>query len=93
MTSLLLPLIVQGIFGIIKFKLMAPKGDNMGAKSSVDKLMIGNSKTLTFNVLIPLMMAISGKFGFELSAEAWVGIATIGNFVLRFFTEKGMGDK
>ncbi len=59
----------------------------------MEKVLIGNSKTLSFNVLIPVAMMACSAFGLQVPEEIWIAVATIGNFVLRFFTSKGLTDK
>lgn len=51
------------------------------------------SKTINFNVLVPAVMAILEAVGVEIPKDVAVGILAIGNFVLRFFTDRAIKDK
>jgi len=44
------------------------------------------SKTVDFNVLMPLVIWVADYYGFEIPPEAMVGI-TLGNIALRFLTK------
>ena len=51
------------------------------------------SKTVNFNVWIPIIATIVATIGIEVPAEVWAGVLAIGNFLLRFFTDKALADK
>jgi len=56
-------------------------------------LLLLNSKTVSFNVLIPVAMMVCQVFGLVVPEEGWTASALICNFVLRFFTDKPLADK
>lgn len=51
------------------------------------------SKTLNFNVLIPALAGVAVAFGITIPPEVIAGVLAIGNFILRFFTEKPLAEK
>jgi hypothetical protein len=48
---------------------------------------IPKSKTIDFNVLMPLVLWGADYYGFEIPPEAMVGIMALGNIALRFLTK------
>jgi len=56
-------------------------------------LSIFKSKTINFNVLAGAVVTILTTCGVVIPVEAVTAIITLGNFFLRFFTEKPLKDK
>lgn len=80
---------VAFIFGLIQFvlKQQKKKENRMQAKQLL------KSKTLNFNVFVPVAMAICGALGWDVPENVWLSIAVVGNFVLRFFTKEPIAEK
>ena len=51
------------------------------------------SKTLNFNVWIPIIATIVATIGIEVPAEVWAGVLAIGNFLLRLLTKEAIAEK
>ena len=51
------------------------------------------SKTLDFNAIVFAVFALAKSFGFDTPDEVIVAVVTIGNFILRFFTDKPLAEK
>jgi len=51
------------------------------------------SKTINFNVWIPILGTIVAAMGIEVPAEVWAGLLAIGNFILRFITKVPIDEK
>ncbi len=51
------------------------------------------SKTINFNVWIPIIATIVATIGIEVPAEVWAGVLAIGNFLLRLLTKAPIADK
>lgn len=51
------------------------------------------SKTLDFNVLCAATFSMLKAFGIEVPAEVVTAFITVGNFILRFFTDKSLKEK
>jgi hypothetical protein len=51
------------------------------------------SKTLDFNVIVPAIYGFVRALGYDVPEEVMVGVLAIGNFVLRFFTNKPVSEK
>jgi hypothetical protein len=54
---------------------------------------IFKSKTLNFNIICGAVFTLLTGFGVEVPAEVVAAITTIGNFILRFFTDKPISEK
>ncbi len=57
------------------------------------KKKLWKSKTLDFNVIVPAVAVFLESMGVNIPAEVVAGVLAIGNFVLRFFTEKPLAEK
>jgi hypothetical protein len=51
------------------------------------------SKTLNFNVFMPIIIMVSMHFGIPLTPEIVMAIMTLGNIILRFVTKKPLNEK
>lgn len=51
------------------------------------------SKTVNFNVLMPLVLEVIKLFDITVSPELTAGILALGNIVLRFLTNKAINEK
>ena len=51
------------------------------------------SKTLNFNVWVPILGTIFAAAGVQVPAEVWAGVLAIGNFLLRFLTKVPVTEK
>ena len=51
------------------------------------------SKTIDFNAICLAAFALLTGFGIEVPAEVVAAVVTIGNFILRFFTDKPLSEK
>ena len=51
------------------------------------------SKTIDFNAICLATFALLKGFGIDVPAEVVAGVVTIGNFILRFFTDKPLSEK
>ena len=51
------------------------------------------SKTINFNVWVPILASIFIGLGIEVPAEVWAGVLAIGNFILRLITKAAIADK
>lgn len=51
------------------------------------------SKTIDFNVLVPAIAGLLNALGFSVPPEVIAGVLAIGNFILRFFTNKPLSEK
>jgi len=80
---------VAFIFGLIQFvlKQQKKKEKRMQAKQ------LFKSKTLNFNVFVGAAYALCQALGWEVSEEVLLSVATVGNFILRFFTDKPISEK
>ena len=56
-------------------------------------LQLLKSKTLNFNVIVPALAGLAKAFGYSVPPEVVAGILAIGNFILRFLTEKPLSEK
>jgi len=51
------------------------------------------SKTINFNILIPVAMMICGALEIDVPENVWAAVAVVGNFLLRFVTKEAIADK
>jgi hypothetical protein len=51
------------------------------------------SKTVDFNAACAAVFGLLLAFGVEVPAEVVAAVTTIGNFILRFFTNKSLSEK
>lgn len=51
------------------------------------------SKTEVFNVVVPAIYGFVRAMGWNIPEEIMVGVLSIGNFILRFFTNKPLSEK
>ena len=51
------------------------------------------SKTLDFNAIVFAAFALAKGFGVDTPDEVIVAVVTIGNFILRFFTDRPVSEK
>ena len=51
------------------------------------------SKTIDFNVLVPVVSGILYSFGVPVPPEAIAGILALGNIILRLVTKKPLSEK
>ncbi len=54
---------------------------------------IFKSKTINFNTIVPALAGLAMAFGIPIPGEAVAGVLAIGNFILRFFTDKPLAEK
>ena len=54
---------------------------------------IVNSKTVDFNILLPVVVGLASAFGWTIPVEAVTAIFAIGNIILRFLTKKPVSEK
>ena len=54
---------------------------------------IFKSKTIDFNAIVLAIFALLKGFGFETPDDVIVAVVTIGNFILRFFTNEPLSKK
>lgn len=54
---------------------------------------IFKSKTIDFNILCGAVFTALTAFGIDIPAEVVAAVVTIGNFILRFFTNKSLSEK
>jgi len=54
---------------------------------------IAKSKTVNFNVFMPLILTLLPSLGFEVTPEIASAILGLGNIALRFITKNAIKDK
>ena len=54
---------------------------------------IAKSRTLNFNVFMPLVLVLLTYLGVEITAELTTAIMALGNILLRFVTKKPIDEK
>jgi len=71
--------------------------DCLDSKQTMEELMnfkqMRKSKTLCFNTLVPAIAGAAIAFGIDIPTEVIAGTLAVGNFILRFFTNKSVKDK
>jgi len=54
---------------------------------------IFKSKTINFNILVPAISGLLSVAGIQVPAEVVAGVLAVGNFILRFFTDRPLKEK
>ncbi len=54
---------------------------------------IFKSKTVDFNILVPVVVKLAAVFGWVIPVDVVTSILVIGNILLRFLTKKSISDK
>ena len=50
-------------------------------------------KTIDFNVVVAALWAMVQSLGIDIPEEVMVGVLSVGNFILRFFTKEPVSEK
>jgi len=54
---------------------------------------VWKSKTIDFNVVVAALWAMVQSLGMDIPEEVMVGVLSVGNFILRFFTKEPVSEK